>query len=177
MQAVDITGQKFGLWTVVARAPKRKQGNAIWWCRCECGAENAVSGGELKAGLSKSCGCRRAECNRLKAAKHVTHGLSHTPEYTCWGSMRHRCRNPKSSKYADYGGRGISVCERWNSFENFLADMGRRPTPAHSLDRINNDGNYEPGNCRWATPKEQMNNRRAHRPRRKCNPTQESAGA
>ncbi|WP_143565689.1 hypothetical protein [Sinorhizobium fredii] len=92
----------------------------------------------------------------------VTHGGTRLPEYRVWAGMHQRCNNPKSTRYAKYGGRGIMICERWNSFENFLADMGPRPTPDHSIDRRDNDGNYEPGNCRWATRSEQQQNKSAY---------------
>lgn len=114
-------------------------------------------GTDLKKGHTSSCGCLRRETLR-------THGLSRSvPEYCVWECMIARCRNPSRSWFHLYGGRGISVCERWLNFENFLADMGPRPTPDHSLDRVNNDGNYEPGNCRWATRIEQANNTRINK--------------
>ncbi|HCP78957.1 MAG: hypothetical protein CML16_03100 [Pusillimonas sp.] len=99
----------------------------------------------------------------LQRAMHIRHGLSDTATYNTWIKIRDRCSNPRNAKYPDYGGRGITVCDRWHVFENFLSDMGTKPAPELSIDRINNDGDYEPGNCRWATAKQQANNRRAAR--------------
>jgi hypothetical protein len=127
-------------------------------CVCDCGSFRDVVRDKLISGHTKSCGCISREGSRLR------HGQcrkgSHTPEHRAWTKMFERCYsdNPYRKKY--YGDRGISVCERWKTFENFFADMGLRPSRQHSLDRINNDGNYEPGNCRWATKSEQMKNRR-----------------
>lgn len=155
---VDMTGQRFGRLTVLHRDDARREKNAHWICRCDCGAIRSVQRGALRDGLTKSCGCHRA-------ATRSTHGQTrhqvYAPEYRSWRSMRQRCMNPNAASYRYYGGRGITICERWLwSYENFLADMGPRPSPKHTLDRIENDGNYEPGNCRWATAEEQSANRR-----------------
>lgn len=145
---VDHTGQTFGRLTVV-----RYDGGA-WLCRCECGAEAKASGGRLRSGNTRSCGC-------LQRATKRTHGLSKSPEYVAWVSMIQRCTVPTAQGYPLYGGRGITVCGQWaDSFAAFLADMGRKPTAAHSLDRIDNAKGYEPGNCRWATASEQQRNKR-----------------
>jgi hypothetical protein len=128
-----------------------------WNCVCDCGALSNVSSGNLVTGKVASCGCSKSNGNPTHG--HNRRGRRST-EYVIWASMLDRCRRPAAQKWADYGGRGIGVCERWNSFENFLADMGPRPSAQHSIDRRNNDGNYEPGNCRWATRAEQMRNRR-----------------
>lgn len=152
----DLTGQRFNQWTVLGFS--HNIGTRYYWnCRCDCGKEKAVIAPSLKNGDSKSCGCHR---DKLASERAKTHGLTNTPEHRCWVSMRSRCSNPKVPNFMDYGGRGITVCERWNVFENFLEDMGKRPSKNHSLDRKESNGNYEPGNCRWATQQEQTDNRR-----------------
>lgn len=133
-------------------------------CRCDCGASSAPRGYSLTGGHTTSCGCRKRVAT---AARNQTHGLSKIPEYGVWAAMLRRCTNPNAKDYPNYGGRGITVCERWLDFAAFHADMGDRPTPDHSIDRIENDGGYESGNCRWATRSEQMRNRRAWERKRK----------
>jgi hypothetical protein len=153
-RAADLTGLTFGDLTVLqyAMAP---DGKWKYRCRCKCGKETMVAGWSLtrKAG-TKSCGCSKAMMCRLKATKH---GMNGTVEYRIWSGMRTRCRPHAVKKRPRYG--SVKVCERWNSFENFFADMGPRPTPRHSIGRIDNDGDYEPSNCRWETPKEQGRNK------------------
>jgi hypothetical protein len=153
-----MTGRRFGRLTVISDAGNNKYSNAQWLCLCDCGATKTVGGRSLRVGKSQSCGCVTLEVNRSRMTRH---GKTGTCEHNIWLTMRDRCRNPKNHKFSAYGGRGIAVCDRWNSFEAFLADMGPRPTSRHSIDRIDNDGNYEPDNCRWATSKEQRANQRA----------------
>lgn len=150
---IDMTGRRFGMWTVVSYANKKK-----WLCRCECGEQRSVLGASLRNGASTSCGCTRMES--MADAKR-THGRYLSPIYKIWTQMIQRCHNPNSTAYHDYGARGIAVCDRWReSFENFLADVGERPSATMSIDRIDNLKGYEPGNVRWSTVHQQLNNRR-----------------
>lgn len=156
----DLTGQRFGRLTVIAKAEDRPTGCSKWLCQCDCGNTSSVGNNALKSGHTKSCGCL---CRELASKASKTHGLSGSNTYMTWAGMKARCTNPNNTKYKDYGGRGITVCDRWlNSFENFLEDMGECPEGL-SLDRQNNNGNYEPENCRWATREEQLNNKRTNR--------------
>lgn len=160
MKLIDLTGERFGRLLVVERAENHGKLPA-WWCICECGETVKVLGCNLRTGHTKSCGCVRKE---VTAKRSITHGMSYDPVFGLWNTMCQRCSNPNNQKYFNYGGRGISVCEEWaNSFKAFYDYVSKLPhfgEKSYSLDRINNDGNYEPGNVRWATPVEQANNRR-----------------
>lgn len=155
-RAKNLLGRKFGNLTVIARGASLGR-NAAWLCRCSCGEEKLVKSDRLIAGLQKSCA--RNGHYFLTTAQSALR-KAHPSEYSSWMSMRHRC-SVKHSRNKNYAGRGIAVCERWRvSFENFLSDMGPKPTPRHTIDRKNNDKGYEPGNCRWATRAEQNRNLR-----------------
>lgn len=158
----DLTGLIFCRWTVLERSERKRNGtNMLWLCRCDCGRKSVVSGGSLANGTSRSCGCLQKE---ITIARSQTHGKSHTTEYKSWTHIIWRCYNRNCSTYSLYGGRGITVCEQWrNSFEAFYDDMGDKPSRQHSIDRKDNDGHYEPGNCVWATQREQARNRRNNR--------------
>jgi hypothetical protein len=160
----DLTNKIFGKWTVIEFSHRGKYGDSHWLCRCNCGTKQIIFGGNLRSGKTTQC----VNCKKIEAKKNpyaFKHGMSKTNTYRIWYGMKERCYNTKNEKYKDYGGRGISVCDNWkNSFENFYTDMGERPRGL-SIDRINNNGNYEPSNCRWATPTQQMKNtRRAPQP-------------
>ncbi len=156
---IDLTGLRFGR-LVVGKHAETNGRRHKWECRCDCGIDTIVAGNNLKSGNTSSCGCIRSEKSR---ARRLTHGKRHAPEYITWASMRSRCSKPSNKSFPRYGGRGIRVCKRWARFENFIADMGERPSPSYTLDRRNNNSDYKPSNCRWATKQEQANNRRSNR--------------
>lgn len=151
-------GQKFHRLTVKEKVRKQKGHGFEWLCECDCGQFTKAAIRHLKNGHKKSCGCLKIE----KATEQcLSHGKSRSSEYGIWSAMKFRCTNESGNAYHHYGGRGITVCDRWlNNFEAFLEDMGPRPSRRHSLERIDNDGNYEPGNVRWATQREQCQNTR-----------------
>ena len=157
---VDLTGKRFGMLTAIQKgaphqSPSRKQ--VTWVCRCDCGNEVTVQRGALRGGSTQSCGCLRDHVYSAKKSAF----LDKKPEYNCWAAMKQRCTNQNDRFFSDYGGRGIRVCDSWSeSFDAFFDDMGKRPSAMHSIDRIDTNGNYEPGNCRWATPAEQSRNKR-----------------
>lgn len=162
-KALDLSGLRFGRLLVQGRHPNNSpRGASMWTCLCDCGEMTITVGSKLTEQRVQSCGCLvKDTAQELAKSLNLTHGHSRTPEYVAWINMKSRCSNPRTMGYEGYGGRGISVDPRWeNSFENFLADMGQRPSPDHSLDRREVDGNYGPGNCRWATFDEQQNNKR-----------------
>lgn len=154
---LKLAGKQFGRLLVLKRLPARGgETQYRWKCQCDCGTITEILGSQLTCAGTKSCGCYRRDVARKRATKH---GYAGTKIYMVWQAMIARCTKPKHKDYKNYGGRGISVCKRWRVFVNFLTDMGL-PPPKKSLDRIDNDGNYEPGNCRWATSSEQYYNRR-----------------
>ncbi len=152
---IDLAGKRFGRLLVI-RYNHTDKGNAFWYVRCDCGNIKTIIGKLLKNGESKSCGCLRVELATNASTKH---GMANSPENVSWQNMLQRCHNPKNNSFGDYGGRGIRVCERWKSFENFFADMGKRPA-GMTLERKDNGGDYEPGNCCWGSRKVQNNNKR-----------------
>ena len=165
----DLTGHDFGRLTVLYYAGKSRCDATMWVCRCVEGVVKVVAGQSLVSGHTNSCGCLQSE---ITGKRSTIHGMAKTPLYNVWASMIERCENRNGRTYSRYGGRGIRVCGRWRkSFEKFLKDMGPRPDgsgingkrAAYSIERIDNDGNYEPGNCRWATQTEQTRNRKTNR--------------
>ena len=158
---IDLVGQKFGRLIVLKRMDNDKWGHLRWLCKCDCGKKIIAQGHHLKDNHTQSCGCLAKEqlIERSTTHGHTTRrNISKT--YVSWLHVIQRCTNPNDKRYKDYGGRGIKVCKRWMKFENFLEDMGEPPTDEHSINRIDNDGNYCKENCEWSTRKEQGRNKR-----------------
>jgi len=157
MKLVDLTGQKFGRLTVFERGANDKRCAAMWLCKCDCGNKSTVRGAHLRSGRILSCGCYAKD-------QHTTHGKARSAEYRTYYNMIKRCEYENDNRYKDYGGRGIQVCFEWRqSFEQFLSDMGPRPSDSHSIDRTDVNGNYEPSNCRWADIETQERNKRTRK--------------
>lgn len=159
---VDLTGKKFGRLTVVKKyGRKQPKGPIHWHCICECGNEKIADGESMKRGNVESCGCKQHDRNK-SGTNGRSHGMSQSRQYRIWSHMLGRCNNPTDDGYGDYGGRGIKVCERWHIFENFLEDIKNEYDHSLTIDRIDNNGNYEPSNVRWATQKQQQRNKRSN---------------
>ncbi len=157
-KVVNLTGKRFGKLMVVEWAGSSKYRYATWLCQCDCGTVTKVLSGSLVSGHTRSCGCLRKRASRTR---RLTHGQCGTSTYNTWINMKARCAKVGHLDYKHYGGRGITICDRWlHSFENFFTDMGPKPSSELSIDRIDNNGHYEPGNCRWATAKQQRANQR-----------------
>lgn len=158
----DITGRKFGRITVIDLSGVSKNGKKVWNCVCDCGVEKRILSGSLLSGRTKSCGCLSVDTSRENATIH-----NHCYEniYSIYKGIKSRCYNKNHKNYSTYGGRGVIMCDRWlNDVNLFILDMGPRPSTRHSVDRIDNNGNYEPSNCKWSTQKEQCNNNSRNHP-------------
>lgn len=165
MKKIDITGKQINKLKVLREIGRSIHGAILWECKCDCGVIKTVNGDHLKQGNTKSCGCLNSELVTKRNYRHGSSVRGHiSVEYTAWAQMIGRCYNRKNYRYIRYGKRGIKVCRRWRySFDTFFKDIGKRPTKLHSLERINNDKNYSPKNCKWATEKEQQRNKSSNR--------------
>lgn len=159
MYKKDLTGLRFGKLTALRYVGVHKYGSSLWLCKCDCGKEKIITSSNLMSGRSHSCGCLRSELAKVNLSTHK-HGLNRTRIYSIWCGMKRRCYRESHEHYKDYGGRGITVCDKWQAFEGFLEDMWESYEENLTLDRIDVNGNYEKDNCRWATQKQQLNNRR-----------------
>lgn len=162
----DLVGERFGRLIVVSRAPNNNKGNTMWNCQCDCGGVITIVGYSLKSGRTQSCGCIHSEVvKKTNKATKTTHGEKNSRLYHIWRGMKQRCNNPNNKDYPKYGGRGIRICKDWKddfcTFRNWAVNNGYAPDL--TIDRINNDGNYEPSNCRWATSTQQNSNRRKYK--------------
>jgi hypothetical protein len=157
MKPKDLIGRIFGRLTVLLRHSSTRHG-LKWRCSCSCGRITVVDSSALLSGRTQSCGCLNQDERVSRTKPH-----RRSPEYKIWDAMVQRCTNPKNKHYKNYGGRGVKVCERWRDFDQFYVNCGPRPSPAHTIERVDNNKDYEPDNCKWATRKEQQNNTRANR--------------
>ncbi|MGP2517129.1 hypothetical protein [Yersinia sp. 2545 StPb PI] len=156
---IEMEGKRFGRLVVKGYSGHSGSGKSLWRCQCDCGKNKVILGVSLRHGKALSCGCLQKE---ITSKNSKTHGMTKSKAYNSWSAMMQRCTNRKSENFASYGGRGVTVCDRWLKFENFISDMGD-PSNGETIDRIDVNGNYEPSNCRWLSMKDQSRNRRNNR--------------